>query len=1026
MIILTILLGSFSINAQDKETSTPEIKELIKDLTLAQGRDLAAKQIRFDGESFPVYDVKGKRIRGEKIMETMQSGNYTPEFYLDNDQEIKVAVLRLTTGEEKERMKKMRAQRNAQAIDLSQSLPVDQSIRKGVLSNGLTYYIKSTDVVKDAASYYIIQNVGSILENDDQQGLAHFLEHMAFNGTKNFEGKAMLDGFQKQGLLFGRDINAYTGFDETVYNINNVPTKPELIDKGLLVLHDWCNYLLLTDEEIDAERGVIKEEWRTRQNGQMRLYQTSLPITFNHSKYAARLPIGLMDIVENFEYKALRDFYHDWYRTDLQAIAIVGDIDADEIEAKIKKLFSKIPAVKNPRERFIVEIPENDKLLYSLGMDPEISAAMIDFGIRHKKSLADQTVKDLRASLLESMATSMVSARISEKALNPEASFLGARFGYQSMSRANSGLSLRILPKPEQQQQAFAEVLSEVIRAVKFGYTSSEVERIIKQFSNSYETQIAKKDDQTHGRIIGNIKDDYLNNVTISDIEKEYEIVKQLFTTLTPEDVHNTIKRLYSKNNRYINITGVEGKNNLTEEQANQIINDVENDSGITAYTESFEGKTLVSGLEIKEGGITNTEKNNTLGSTTYTLSNGIKVHYKFVDKQKNTVALKAISYGGRSLLKAEDLPSATFMENLVRMSGLGDYSATDLPKVLAGKTASVSPKLRNITESIVGSSSTKDVETMLQLAHLYFENPRFDEQAYEVLLEGVNNFIVRRSKIIGEQIKDGIQTILYDNHPRRRLFNQALVDDASFDQMKAVYLDRFDNPADFEFYIVGDVKAGQLEPLLSKYIASLPTTDVKENFKDNNVTWKSDKIDEDVFLAMEDPKTNVNIAFKVANDYTVKNKFVTSALGDIMQLRLTETLREEEGGVYSPRVSAFLTKRKIQSYMSVKFDCNPDLAEKLIGIVHSELAKLAKGDIRDEDLQKTLTNYKKVREQAKNKNDYDMSLLTTFYRDGYNMNEAKNFEDIINNISKKDIQALTKKLLSKGESSEIVFKPKK
>ena len=917
---------------------------------------------------------------------------------------------------------------SAQNLNLNDLLPVDQSIRKGVLPNGLTYYIKSTDVVKDAASYYIIQNVGSILENDDQQGLAHFLEHMAFNGTKNFEGKAILDGFQKQGLLFGRDINAYTSFDETVYNIDNVPTKPELIDKGLLVLHDWCNYLLLTDEEIDAERGVIKEEWRTRQNGQMRLYQTSLPITFNHSKYAARLPIGLMDIVENFEYKALRDFYHDWYRTDLQAIAIVGDIDADEIEAKIKKLFSKIPAVKNPRERFIVEISENDKLLYSLGMDPEISTAMIDFGIRHKKSLADQTVKDLRASLLEFMATSMISARISEKAQNPEASFLGARFGYQSMSRANSGLSLRVSPKPGQQQQAFAEVLSEVIRAVKFGYTSSEIERIIKQFSNSYETQIAKKDDQTHGRIIGNIKDDYLNNVTISDIEKEYEIVKQLFATLTPEDVHNTIKRLYSKNNRYINITGVEGKNNLTEEQANQIINDVENDSGITAYTESFEGKTLVSGLEIKEGSITNTEKNNALSSTTYTLSNGIKVHYKFVDKQKNTVALKAISYGGRSLLKAEDLPSADLMGSLIQMSGLGDYSATDLPKVLAGKTANASPILGETTESIFGSSSTKDVETMLQLAHLYFENPRFDDQAYKVLQGGISNYLVRRSKDIGEQMKDGVTTTLYgDSHPRKRVFNQAFANDASFDQMKAVYLDRFDNPADFEFYIVGDVESGQLEPLLSKYVASLPTTDVKENFKDNNVTWKSNKVDEDVFLAMEDPKTSVNIAFKVANDYTVKNKFVTSALGDIMQLRLTETLREEEGGVYSPRASAFLTKEpKIQSYMSVKFDCNPDLAEKLIGIVHSELAKLAKGDIRDEDLQKTLTNYKKVREQAKNKNGYDMSLLTTFYRDGYNINEAKNFEDIINNISKKDIQALTKELISKGESFEIVFKPKK
>jgi zinc protease len=917
---------------------------------------------------------------------------------------------------------------NGQTLDLNMPLPVNTSVKKGVLPNGLTYYIKSTDVVKDAASYYIIQNVGSVLENDDQRGLAHFLEHMAFNGTESFEGKQMLETFQKVGLLFGRDINAYTSFDETVYNIDNVPTKPELIDKGLLVLNDWCNYLLLTNEEIDAERGVIKEEWRTRQNGQMRLFQTSLPITFNHSKYSNRLPIGLMSIVENFEYKALRDFYHDWYRTDLQAIAIVGDINVDEIEAKIIKLFSKIPAVKNPRERFVVEIPENEQLLYSIGTDKEISTASMDFGIRHKKSLKDQTVNDLKASLLESMATSMVSARINEKAQDPEAPFLGARFGYQSMARVNNGLSLRVSPKPEMQQQAFAATLTEVVRAVKFGYTSSEIERTIKKFSNYYETQIAKKDDVTHGTIINTIKDNYLDNITISDIEKEYSIVKQIFAALTPEDVHNTIKRLYSKNNRYINVTGVEGQNNLTEAQVNQIINGVENNPNIIAYSEEFAGKTLVSGLEIKDGSIVKTENNNTLGSTTYILSNGIKVHYKFADKQKNTVNLNAISYGGTSVLKVEDLPSADLMGNLIQMSGLGDYSATDLPKVLAGKTASASPSLSETTENITGASSTKDVETMLQLTYLYFENPRFDEQAYKVLQGGISNYLVRRSKDISEQMKDGITTTLYgEGHPIKRVFNQAYANDASFEQMKSVYLNRFDNPADFEFYIVGDLKAEQLEPLLAKYVASLPTNESRESFKDNNVNWKSDKVDEDVFLAMEDPKTSVNMAYKVSNDYNVKNDFVASALGDIMQLRLTETLREQEGGAYSPRASAFLDKEpKSLSFLSIRFDCNPDLAEKLIGIVHTELTKLANGDIRDADLQKTLSNYKKVREQAKNDNSYDMTLLKTYYRDGYNMNEAKNFENVINNISNKDIQALAKKLQEKGNSYEIVFKPLK
>lgn len=917
---------------------------------------------------------------------------------------------------------------NAQTLDLSQPLPVDQTIRKGVLPNGMTYYIKSTDVVKDAATYYIIQNVGSILENDDQQGLAHFLEHMAFNGSENFPGKGVLNTLQKYGAVFGKDINAYTSFDETVYNLNNIPTKDGLVDTCLTVLRDWSNYLLLTDEEIDAERGVIKEEWRARQNGQMRLFQTSLPITFNHSKYASRLPIGLMDIVEGFEYKALRDFYHDWYRTDLQAIAIIGDIDADEVEQKIKAKFSKIPAVKNPRERFIVDIPENKELLYSLGMDPEISTAGLDFGIRHKKSLATETVGDLKRSLLESMATSMLSSRISEQAQNPDAPFLGARVGYQSMARTSNAFGVRISPKPGKQQQAFAAVLMEVIRAVKFGYTQSELDRTIAQFSNYYETQISKRDDKPHGAIIRPIQSNYLENKTITDIEKEYALAKQIFTNLKVEEIHSTIKRLYAENNRYLNVTGVEGKNNLTKEQAVQIIQAVENSPQITAYTEAFKGKSLVSGLDIKEGTIAKTEDNKALGSTTYTLSNGIKVHYKFVDKQKNSVSLNAISYGGNSLLKDEDLPSANLMGNLIQMSGLGDYSATDLPKVLAGKTAQAGTRLGETTESVVGSSTTKDVETMLQLVHLRFVKPRFDEEAYKVLQGGINNYLIRRSKDVKEQMSDGITTTLYGiEHPRKRIFNQDYANDASFEQMKAVYLDRFADASDFEFFIVGDVASEQLKPLLVKYIGSLPTKNTKESFKDLGIEWASDKVDEDVYLAMEDPKTTVNIAIKKDTDFTVANKLVTKALGDILLLRLTETLREQEGGVYSPSVQAFLVKEpKTLSYLSIKFDCNPDLAEKLIAIVHSELDKVAKGNINQTDLDKTLTNFLKEREQAKDNNAYDMSLLTTFYRDGYNMNETKNFEDIVKSIGKKDIQALAKALINKGKSFEIVFKPKK
>lgn len=916
---------------------------------------------------------------------------------------------------------------NAQSLDLNAKLPVDERVKKGVLPNGMTYYIKSTDVVKDAASYYIIQNVGSILENDDQQGLAHFLEHMAFNGTQNFPGKGILNTLQKHGAVFGKDINAYTSFDETVYNLNNIPTKDGLVETCLTILQDWSHYLLLTDEEIDAERGVIKEEWRTRQNGQMRLYQTSLPITFNHSKYSKRLPIGLMSVVEGFDYKALRDFYHDWYRTDLQAIAIIGDIEVNEIEQKIIEKFSKIPAVENPKERFIVDIPDNETLLYSLGLDPEVSTANITFGVRQKKSRADETVADLKRSLLESMAISMLSARISEKAQKPEASFLGARIDFRQMSKTSNLLSVSISPKPNQQKEAFNEVLTEVVRAVKHGFIQPEIDRAVAKTASSYENQIAKKDDRSHGQIERDIQNNFLNNSTITPVEKEYDLAKQIVGTLTPDELNSTIKRLFAKNNRFVNVTGVANQDNLTETQVNQIITNLENDATIAPYTEALAGKTLVSDLNIKPGTIKKSALNKETNATTYTLSNGIKVHYKFVDKEKDKVALNALSYGGTSLLKDEDLPSASLVSTLIQMSGLGDFSATDLQKILAGKTAAVRTGIYNITEALSGSSNTKDVETMLQLVHVSFVKPRFDEQAFKVLESNINNYIIRRSKDIGEKMRDSLTLALYGkNNPKERIFDQNYAKDISFEKIKTIYNERFADASDFEFFIVGDVKEAQLKPLLQTYLAGLPTKNTKETFNNNGAEWLSNKIDRDIYLTMEDPKASVNIAYKKEVPYSTENAIYTDALGDILQLRVTETVREAEGGAYSPRASAsFSREPKSQIMVFFQFDCNPDKADKLVEIVNEELQKIANGTINDDDLHKTKTNFIKERQQAKDKNDYDMQWLSTYFRYNENINDPSNFENIVNKMSKKEIQEVAKQVLNGGKSYEVVFKPK-
>lgn len=914
----------------------------------------------------------------------------------------------------------------AQNTILDQPLPENDRVTKGVLPNGLTYYIYKTEVVKDAASYYIIQNVGSVLENDDQQGLAHFLEHMAFNGTDNFPDKGILNTLQKEGAVFGKDINAYTSFDETVYNMNNIPSTPELVDTCLLVLRDWSNYLSLDDEEIDAERGVIKEEWRTRQSGGMRVFQKNMPTLFNNTIYANRMPIGSMEVVGNFEYKALRDFYHDWYRTDLQAIAVIGDIDVAEVEAKIKRLFAPIPAVENPRERFIVSIPDNDKLMFSSSSDEEVTTASISFGIRHPRNLGEETVADLKESLLNSMITMMLSDRLRELSDKPDATFLRAFVSYRDNSRATDELTLSVSPKPDQQHAAFESAIKELNRAVKFGFTSEEIDRSITKFKNSYENQISKLNDRSHASIQNMIQSNYLENSAMTDIAKEYVIAQQIFDAISVEEVHSKLKHLYTVKNRYITANGVNGNKNLTEAEALQIIASAENDPSLTAYADAFSGKTLLGDLSIKKGKIKSEKVNKTTGSTTFSLSNGIKVHYKFVDKNKNDVRMNVLSYGGFSLVDEAQLPSAEYLNSLVSTSGLGDYSSNDLSKVLAGKTASTKIFISDISEGISGASSTKDAETMLQMTYLRFAKPRFDQDAFKVLVGNLENYLISRTNNINEKIKDSIKVALYGkDNPKQPLFTQEYINKVSFGAMQKVYAERFKNASDFEFFIVGDIAKDQLKPLLELYIASIPTKKQTESYKDNSTAWVSNKIDRDVHLKMEDPKSTVRITYKNDFDYSLKNALVARALGDILTLRYTETLREQEGGTYGASAYVGLSKRPVEkATIIVGFDCNPEKVDKLVSIVHEELVKIAAGDIDQSDLDKTTTNYLKERAQEKSFNQYDMGVLTNFYRENYDMNDPANFEDIVKNISVNDIKEFTSNVLKGADTSEIVVKP--
>lgn len=918
---------------------------------------------------------------------------------------------------------------SAQELKLNDPLPVNSRIKKGILKNGMTYYIYKTDVVKNVASYYIIQNVGSVLENDDQQGLAHFLEHMAFNGTKNFPGKGVLNTLQKHGAVFAKDINAYTAFDETVYNMDNIPTNvPGLIDTSLLILHDWADGLSLTDAEIDSERGVIKEEWRTRQNGYMRLFKKSLPTMFNNTKYADRMPIGLMSVVDNFKYKALRDFYHDWYRTDLQAIAVVGDIDVAEIEQKIEKLFSPIQAIKNPIERFVITIPGNKEMLYNLGTDKEVATSTLVYAVNHPKSLKNETVADLKESLFNGMVSRMLSSRLREISQKPDAPFVSATASHSSLARANNTFGLMISPKPNRQQQAFKTALAELERVVKFGFTPAEIERTVAVYNNLYQTKISKIDQIAHAEIVNTMQLNYLENAAMTDMAKEYEIVKTIFSQMKAQDLQDFLKSLYTKENRILDVTGVEGENNLSQQEALKLISEVENDATLTAYADEFVGKTLISGLVIKAGKIISEKANKEIGSTRFVLSNGVVVDYKFTDIEKNNVLLEASSFGGNSLIKDADLPSASMVSTLARLSGLGDYSATDLSKVLAGKNANARVGIADLEESISGITTTKDIEILLQMIHLQFVKPRFDLDSYKVLQNNLENTLAQRKNDIGTKMEDSITTALYgSNNPKKRLFDEKYLKDISFERIKAIYQDRFKNPADFTFFIAGDVSKETLKPLLEKYIASLPTTNKKEKWQDNSVSWLNGTNKKEIFMEMEDPKATVRISFKKPYTYSLKNTYVLKAFQDILENRLLETLREQEGGTYGASVYSTLTKRPKQiASFYVYFDCNPDKVEKLVAIVHQEIEKIKNGNIEKEDLNKVLTSYLKDLKEEKEYTGYELNLLYDYAIEGYNRNDAKNNVDLINTVTQKDIQNFVKTMMTGAENFEFIFKPKK
>lgn len=911
---------------------------------------------------------------------------------------------------------------------LNQPAPTDPAVRIGKLTNGMTYYIRHNEEPKERASFYIIQNVGALLENDDQNGLAHFLEHMAFNGTQHFPEKGIINTLEKHGVQFGRNINAYTSFGETVYNLSDIPVKHEgLVDTCLLVLNDWADFLLLTDKEIDAERGVITEEWRTGQNAGRRMFNQYVKVLLQGSKYTKRDVIGSMDVVKNFKYETLRDFYHDWYRTDLQAIAIVGDIDVDAVEQKVKALFSKIEAVQNPPKREFYEVPEHKEPLYVLTTDKEADSYDVSLYIKHKATPpAEKNLNYLRERTIQALFGMMSRDRITELLQKGVPPFVTGSVSYGGFVDGYEVLNIEATAKPNEGDVAFKSIFTEAQRINKHGFTAGELERAKTNYLTSLESRYKQRDKISNDLYARDYKSNFIENEPLTSIDFDWQFAQAIVPTITVEEVSARAKQWMTPENRVIVVTGPDKPEakHLTKEQAFSIMQEVEN-STIEPYADKAVSSNLIS-KELKGSKVKSTKKLPEFNAVEWTLGNDTKVVFRQADYEKDQVSLIAMSNGGSSKVENNKLGSAMMLNQFIGAFGVGEYDATALKKALTGKKVSMTVGLSDLNETFNGSSTPKDFETMMQLLYLQFENPRFDKEAYEALLGRYKAFIANMANNPQKIMSDSLQLILTSKNPRTKLMTPELLNEISLEQMEGIYKDRFADAGDFTYIIVGNIDEATAKTMAEKYIGSLTNLQRKENWIDRNVEGPKGKTVREIEIPLEVKKNTVNVIFDAKMEYTPEQNVIMSVFRDILSLRYTEEIREKEGGTYGVRVAASSAKfPKAEKSLTLMFDTDPEKAQKLKSIIYGEIDKIAANGPTAEDLDKAVKNLQKNREQSKLHNSYWLQALTGFYTNNINIAAPENYETILEKMTIPQVQKFVKTFTSKADVVDVIFKPK-
>ena len=902
-------------------------------------------------------------------------------------------------------------------------VPTDPNVRIGKLENGLTYYIRQNKLPEKQADFYIAQKVGSILEEDSQRGLAHFLEHMCFNGTTNFPGNSLREYLETIGVKFGTNLNAYTSVDETVYNISNVPViRDGIIDSCLLILHDWANDLTLEPKEIDKERGVIHEEWRTRTGAMMRMYEKTFPIMFKDSKYAYRLPIGIMEVVDNFPYQALRDYYEKWYRPDQQGIIVVGDIDVDQIEAKIKKMFSPIEMPKNAAVREYFPVPDNDEPLITIAKDKEQQIPMIYLFHKHNVVPNDQknSIAYLAMNYMTSMIGQMINTRLAELIHKPNPPFIQAGAGDENfvVSKTKAAFTGIAIAKEDGILPATEALVREIERVRQFGFTAGEYARAKADYLRALESAYNERNKTRSSSYVQEYVRHFIDNEPIPGIENEYSIMNQLAPNIPVQAINQTVKQLIGEKNIVLSVfcPDKETMKYPTEEELKNVLTKVRAEK-LEAYVDKVSNEPLLK-VNPQAGKVVKSEEG-IYGSKVLTLSNGVRVVLKNTDYKADEVQMRAFSPGGVSIFKDEDVLQFSLMNDIVPLGGLGNFNALDLDKVMSGKMASVSAHVGLNTEGLSGGCSPKDLETMLQLVYLRFTAPRMDQDAFTSFISRNKAALVNQDADPKTAFTDSVNVALYNHHPRALTLKASMFDKVNYDRIIELYKDRFADASDFTFILVGNIDEAKATPLLEQYLGALPSINRKENFRDTNMHFRKGLYSNDFERKMETAKSTVIMINHGDVKFNHKNVLMMNIMGQLLDILYTKTVREEAGGTYGVSCSGDVVRVPNQEgVFQIIFETDTARRPEMVELIKQGIEQYIKEGPKAEDLAKVKEYMSKTHQQNIKENSYWSQALSTYYWDKLDVNT--NFDSTLNSITIQDLKDFAKKFFGQKNMIEV------